>query len=73
MQVRDDRGDAELPLEAQPQVEHDADRDEEQRERAVLEELLADLRADELDALQLHRRDRSSSAPPSPSRTAARW
>ena len=42
-----------LPLEAEPQVEHDADADDEQRQRAVLDELLADLRADELDAPQL--------------------
>ena len=46
-------GQAEAPLEADPEVEHDADRGDEQRERAVLGELAADLRADELDAPQL--------------------
>ena len=44
---------AEAPLEADPQVEHDADRGHQQRERAVFGQFLADLRADELDAAHL--------------------
>ena len=44
---------AEAPFEADPQVEDDADRGDQQRERAVLGQLLADLRADELDAAHL--------------------
>ena len=51
VQVGDDGRDREPPLEAQREVADDAERDEQQRERAVLVELLADLRADELDAL----------------------
>ena len=53
VQVGDDAGEAEAPLEAHPQVQHDADRGDEQRKRAVLDELLADLRTDELHAAQL--------------------
>ena len=49
-------GDGEAPFEAHREVAHDAERDEQQRERAVLEELLADLRADEFDALLPRRR-----------------
>ena len=51
MQVGDDRRDREPPFEAQREVADDAERDEQQRQRAVLVELLADLRADEFDAL----------------------
>ena len=52
MQVGDDRRDGEAPLEAQREVGDDAERDQQQRERAVLVELLAHLRAHELDALR---------------------
>ena len=56
VQVGDDRRDGEAPLEAHREVADDAERDQQQRERAVLVELLADLRADELDALLRGRR-----------------
>ena len=45
VQVGDDRRDGEAPLEPQREVDDDADRHQQQRERAVLVELLADLRA----------------------------
>ena len=62
VQVGDDRGDRELPLEAKRQVDHDADDDEGERLRAVLGELVADLRADELAARQPHRLGRAGGA-----------
>ncbi len=49
VQVCDDRREAEAPFEAQPQVEHDAHRGDDERDGASLVEFLADLRADELD------------------------
>ena len=72
VQVGDDRRDGEAPLEAQREVDDDAERDEQQRERAVLVELLADLRADELDALLRRGRVVGLAARPSRARTAAR-
>ena len=56
VQIGDDRGDRELPLEAEGEVDHDADDDQQQCERAVVREFLADRRADELHALELDRR-----------------
>ena len=51
VQVGDDRRDGEAPFEAQREVGDDAERHQQQRQRAVLVQLLADLRTDELDAL----------------------
>ena len=53
--VGDDGCDRELPFEAQRQVDHDADDDEAQRHGAVHGQFLADLRTDELAALQRQR------------------
>jgi hypothetical protein len=55
MHVGDDRRQAEFPLEAQRQIENDPDGGDQQRERAILRELLADLRAHELDPAYLGR------------------
>jgi hypothetical protein len=54
VQVGDDRRHRELPLEAHGQVDHHADHHHDQRVQAVLGQLVADLRADEFDALQVH-------------------
>ena len=56
VQRRDDGADAELPLEAQPDVEQDEEEREQHRERALLGELRADLRAHDLGAAQLDAR-----------------
>jgi hypothetical protein len=55
MQIGDDRGQAEAPLEADPEVDDDQEGGEQQGHRAHVGELRADLRADELDAAQLGR------------------
>ena len=47
---RDDGADGELPAEAQHHVDEHEDQREQQREAGVLEQLLADLRADGLEA-----------------------
>ena len=51
VEVSDDRGHREAPFEAQRQIGDDADADQKKGQRAVLVELLADLRSDEFDAL----------------------
>ena len=51
VQVGDDRRHGEAPFEAQRQIRDDAEADQQQRQRAVLVELLADLRPDEFDPL----------------------
>ncbi len=53
MQVGDDGRDGEAPFEAEGQIDNDADDDQQQRQRAILGEFPADLRADEFDALDL--------------------
>jgi hypothetical protein len=55
VQVGHDAGHRELPLEAQRQVDHDADHRDAQRQRAVGGEFLAHRRADELGALERQR------------------
>ena len=52
MQVGDDRRHREAPLEAEGEVDDDADDDQQQRHRAVLGEFLADLRTDEFHPAQ---------------------
>src|SRR5687767_10921059 len=52
VQIGDDRRDRELPLEAEREIDHDANYDHQQRKQAVLCELGADLWSDELDAAQ---------------------
>ena len=56
VQVRDNGRDREAPFEPQREIRDDAERHEQERERAVFVELLADLRAHELDALLRRRR-----------------
>ena len=53
MQVGDQCRDTELPFEAHGQIEHDTERGDQQRQRAVLGQLAPDLRADEFHPLQL--------------------
>src|ERR1019366_10090116 len=62
VQVGDDRGDRELPLEADRQVDHDADDDERERLGPILRQLLADLRPYDLAARQSQRFDGASGA-----------
>jgi len=52
--VGDDRRHRQPPLEAQREVDHDADADQQDRGQAVGDQLLAHARADELDLAQLH-------------------
>ena len=52
MQVGDDRRHGEAPLKAYRQVDDDADDDEQECQRAIFCEFLADLRTDELDAAE---------------------
>src|SRR5579871_5729220 len=54
VQRRDDRADAELPAEAERDVAEDGDQRRDQRLQPLDDQLLADLRADDLGALQLH-------------------
>ena len=49
VQVGDDGRQPELPFEAQCEVGNDTDRDKQQREPAVFDQFLADLRPDKLD------------------------
>ena len=58
-----DGGDAETSIEAQPQVQHDSDRHQQYGDRAVLDQLFAYLRADEVHSQQLDRRVISSQRP----------
>ena len=54
MEGRDQRRDAELPLESERDIEADHQDGQARGEHAVAEELLADARADELDAAVVH-------------------
>ena len=52
MQVRDDGCDCELPLEPDRQIDDDPDDDEEQGQRTIGRQFLANLRADEFNPAQ---------------------
>ena len=54
MQIGDDGGQAEFPFEAHPQVADDAQRHQQQRQFAVVDQVLADLRADKFHAAHFH-------------------
>ena len=54
MQVGDDGGQPELPLEAHPQITDDTHRHQQQRQLAVVDQVLSDLRADEFHAAHFH-------------------
>ncbi|OIQ83367.1 hypothetical protein GALL_348440 [mine drainage metagenome] len=53
--VGDDGRHRKTPFEAQREVSHDADRNQQQGQRAIIVQLLADLRTDELDPADLDR------------------
>ena len=52
MQVGNDRGDGETPLETEGQVDDDADDHQQERQGTVFGQFLADLWSDELDPAQ---------------------
>src|ERR1019366_9381358 len=54
MQVGDNGGQAEFPREAQPQITDDTKRHQQQRQLAVVDQVFADLRADEFHAAHFH-------------------